>query len=370
MFKHMTKYSANDLLNELNNSDIDSQADFIIAQQQDKELPLYIRVLIGVGAFLTSIFIIGFLSIILFSNVDDIYTITTVFGLLFIAAAIFLAHIVNHQQEHSVKHSFFLQTSFAFMATGKSLLLFGLSKLFNSEWTISWVLLIMTISTYFVYKLSIDRFLSSFAFLFSVLVNIVNSTNLDSDTTILFIGFFLIQLTVALFLIISPRVKHPYLPIAYALIFSLCSCVIFIVSQRLFFISYHLNVVVINQVVNWMLVAALIFLILWINKFQIKSTNIVLALIGSIVLGFISAPGIILAILLMIIGYAKHEKLLIVLAGLLLPVFLFYFYYSLNVTLLQKSIILITSGVLLLAARFYLQFKIKHQGKNQGESHA
>ena len=40
-----------------------------------------------------------------------------------------------------------------------------------------------------------------------------------------------------------------------------------------------------------------------------------------------------------------------------MPVFLFYYYYNLEVSLLVKSLILIGSGMVLLVGSFYMQYK-------------
>ena len=80
----------------------------------------------------------------------------------------------------------------------------------------------------------------------------------------------------------------------------------------------------------------------------------VLASLGAVLLAVVSAPGVLLAIGLMILGYANHERLLLVLGAVLMPAFLCLYYYNLDVSLLNKSMILTVSGVILLAGRFYM----------------
>lgn len=74
-------------------------------------------------------------------------------------------------------------------------------------------------------------------------------------------------------------------------------------------------------------------------------------------LGVISAPGILLSIGLMILGYAKHERLILLLSSILLPLFLFLYYYNLDLTLIKKSGILIANGVLILSGRIYMHYR-------------
>ena len=88
---------------------------------------------------------------------------------------------------------------------------------------------------------------------------------------------------------------------------------------------------------------------------KLKTQPLLLASMGALLLGLIAAPGILLAIMLMVLGYARHERLLLATGVVLIPVFLFLYYYQLDLSLLQKSAALAGSGALLLAGRFYLR---------------
>ena len=58
-----------------------------------------------------------------------------------------------------------------------------------------------------------------------------------------------------------------------------------------------------------------------------------------------------------VLGYAKHEKLLLLMGIFLMPMFLLLYYYNLDISLMTKSGILIGSGLILLAGRAYLVMK-------------
>jgi len=58
-----------------------------------------------------------------------------------------------------------------------------------------------------------------------------------------------------------------------------------------------------------------------------------------------------LSIGLLILGYARHHSRLLLLGALLMPAFLWAYYYYLDVSLLTKSLILTGSGAILLAGR-------------------
>ena len=100
------------------------------------------------GAFIASFCFIAFLAIadiIDFSN--DIALI--VWGVIFVIIAIGLLTIAG--DDHSVKHSFFLQSSFVAMAVGKALFVTGVAQLINSSWEVPLATLIVTIITYPIY---------------------------------------------------------------------------------------------------------------------------------------------------------------------------------------------------------------------------
>ena len=67
------------------------------------------------------------------------------------------------------------------------------------------------------------------------------------------------------------------------------------------------------------------------------------------------SPGIIAAIIVLLLGYRRGNNVLIGLAIVFLSVFFIAYYYHLNISLLMKSITLMSAGVGLLVLRFVLQ---------------
>ncbi len=68
----------------------------------------------------------------------------------------------------------------------------------------------------------------------------------------------------------------------------------------------------------------------------------------------LSSPGIIAAVALLLLGFDRRSRALIAIAVGFLVKFLSLYYYSLHMTLLEKSAVLAASGLLLLGARAYL----------------
>ena len=82
-----------------------------------------------------------------------------------------------------------------------------------------------------------------------------------------------------------------------------------------------------------------------------------IAIIGAIILAAatLKAPGIGPATAVLVIGYANGNRVLAGLGILALLGYLSHYYYSLQITLLEKSMVLASTGIALLVARFALQ---------------
>ncbi|MCI5227648.1 MAG: DUF4401 domain-containing protein, partial [Candidatus Electrothrix sp. AX2] len=76
----------------------------------------------------------------------------------------------------------------------------------------------------------------------------------------------------------------------------------------------------------------------------------------TVLLGIFTTPGILVAIALLVTGYAFGDRILTGLAYLFLPCFLIVFYYALHIDLAYKSYVVAGSGLLLLAVRWIVQY--------------
>lgn len=79
-------------------------------------------------------------------------------------------------------------------------------------------------------------------------------------------------------------------------------------------------------------------------------------IIGLILIGFLAIPltGLSSALLFLLLGLQLHNKVLTTLAIISIPLFISAYYYSLNVSLLEKSLLLTALGAVLLLARWGL----------------
>ena len=361
--KFGTSYNARQLFAEwlsqgLIDADQQTQLEqYSTTRKYEPGLPLYLHVLVGIGALIALSCFIGFLAvaeIIKFNSSPGLIF----WGIFFMLGAVLL-EMAPVDRENAIRHSFLMQASFCLMATGKILLVAGIALQFDKEeWGISVGALVVTALVYFVYPISIDRFLSSLAVLISIFVNLL-MTRFEPDTQAMLLNaFFVAQLGAAAILMTSGRITQLYVPIAYALIASLSFEVLTFASQtQIGYWGHHYNFS--PAIINISLTATLIALIGWAagGMERLKTEALAVAALGAVCLGIVSAPGILLAVGLMTLGYARHERLLLFSGALLFPVFLSLYYYNLDLTLMLKSGVLVGGGAVLLAGRAYMHYR-------------
>jgi len=94
---------------------------------------------------------------------------------------------------------------------------------------------------------------------------------------------------------------------------------------------------------------------------------VVVAFVGTGLLAALSAPGILAAVAVTLLGHLERDTVLKRLGILFLPVYIACYYYNLDTTLLLKSLALIGSGLILWAARWHFMRHIHPAGLQQPE---
>ena len=352
MPEYGTRHNAAGLLAALRDKGLAREAglaDFIICRQREKPPPLYLNILITIGALLAAICLVSFFAK---ENMPIVVT------LALIVSAVWLQGKAG--DSHGLKYTLLMQSSLAVMIAGKLLftvtvggtLTDYLSDYIDGEWSYTLALLTITVLTYPVYRVPVDRFLFSFIVLCLLLFNILEDSG--QRRILLFHGSFLLQFAMAAVLLTHRKIKSDYIPLAYALVFSLCVHVLLLASGEL---ASEDIAVISPYFASLILTGGLIALFGWAagGMAKLKIQPLLLASMGAALLGLIAAPGILLAIMLLVLGYTRHERLLLATGVALIPVFLFLYYYQLDLSLLQKSAALAGSGALLLAGRCYLR---------------
>lgn len=361
-----TQQLLNDLETQqvLNNDQVVSIKDYLVNSYK-QPISLYVNSLLNTGAIFSSLFLISFILSLLgaFRLIGENAPSLMIWGTIFIGIAFFMYK--NHRyDENSFSNLFNAQFSLVCMASGKFLFILGFFMIFdrshhlniiNLGWTLSFIILLLTLLTYPFYKRFIDQFLSVFALLYSITFNLYYGQH-----SVLINLFFVAQVIAMLFFLTNHRLKD-VLPIAYALVCSLCWMTLFLVINKTPLTpSLHgllnSNMVYISMI-NVGLTLGLIISIAYVASIskKLELEPLIIAVVGAVTLGFLSATGILLALILLVLGRAKYDKFLYILGGLFLGIFLFFYYYSLSLTLAYKSAILIGSGLLLLVGSWYVK---------------
>lgn len=362
MFNLNRKITVSHLLNSWINSKLipPSQKhqleNYILSQQFERKLPLLLEILVTIGAFIAALSFLSFfyLSKIIYHPSELLW------GIIFIILGLFFAKI-SGDKLNTIRHSFVTQASLFTMILGKIVFVLGFSKVIGmpGEETLYGVTLaaaLITVVTYPLYSIAFDRFLSTLAFFILLLNCILSEPFFGISTNTLLNLYFFIQLFLAAILLISRKINHNFIPLTYAITCSLCITTLYtIINPIIQNKTQNFNLFFINGI----LTISLIALITWAagNFKKLRSEPILIASLGALLLGIISAPGIMLSLCLIILGYKKHENPLLLLGLFFIPIFIFLYYYNLDLNLLEKSFVLIGSGLILLTGRAYLAIR-------------
>lgn len=314
----------------------------------------YIRALQGFAGWLAALFLLGFLGF----GVAGLFNeggVLIILGLM-INGGTYAYFRSNPDSD------FFDQMVLAFSLTGQFLLAFGLLELFDFK-DRQWLVLVAVYQVVLalVMRNYLHRFLSTW---FAVIA--------------LFWGFeWLIYSGLGAAAVAALMVwvwlnktgwepdREFYEPVGYALAFALVT----LHTQNHFWLYGWLHA---RQADSWWLhnadwvsallnSAVLLYLVRQVaieQGIQWGSKTGRLIMLAAVLLLFSALPviGLSSAMLVLLVGYARQNKLLMVLGGLALLGFVSWYYYSLNTTLLNKSLILMAMGAVMLLAYATLKY--------------
>nr|WP_321483874.1 DUF4401 domain-containing protein [uncultured Cohaesibacter sp.] len=341
----------------------------VIKTRENKEAPVYLRALSAIGAVISGFLLLYLLY--LFGLFDLNETSLSINGLLFIGLAALLH--ARGLRKTNLARDFYIQLALTLLQAGKVALVTGLAQIVHDTfgldwfWTVSAILGLIMLLSFFAFPSSIERFVASFAFLVSLWICLLKDSPDDFELAGFNIMLVAHILALAAFLR-WPLVRQKLTSLYDALLISLCLAVG--VIQSFVSIGHQVWLDVSDDVqvflglgyrwsVEIILGVALITLILWIagRKGSLGREPVVASLLGAAVLALLSNAGILLAIGLMILGFATHRPGHTMLGLLFALFFGFLYYYNLDLSLLQKSMILIMSGALLLLASGYIYWR-------------
>ena len=329
--------------------DFDEAAIVTAYQKNNDNHSLAIKIVTVFGGLLASLAFIGFLLIAGLYNSD---VGLLLFGTLFIAGSIWINKEFDKIIMDTVSVSFFI--------IGFTLLGFGFSELKTDENIISIIFIIISCCSLIIVQNYILSFTSVLIINGSILALII--TNSNPDLIHIYVSALALILTYvflkeAKIITTGKTLSKLYNPIRTGLILSFLSGLIFLGKKGIIEISpgyiWLSSIVIIATIVY--LVSILLDLF-GITKVQHKTVfNIFTVLL---LLTTALSPAILGAILIVLLSFLVNYKTGLVLGVIAFIYFISQYYYDLNFTLLTKSILLFSSGVLFIILYLFTHKKL------------
>jgi hypothetical protein len=313
-----------------------------LAGPEKRATPWYIQALIGLSGWVAAFFFIGFLVIIELVTTE---TEALIAGLIFCAGAVGL--------RWATRHSIFTgQLTLALSLAGQGLFITGLWQVVDNVTLTLLITMLFEGLLLVLYPDKLHRFLSTLVMAGAALylfVDLEIATLTHAVIILLLVGTVLIWHRESWFL--TGPLADFYRPVGYGLPLATFGFLVLSLSDE-------------TGIDTWWLSAIGLLLILLYLEYHIFNeqgfawshpTVLAVMAISLLLLGPAwYTPGILAALIGLLLGFQRGNSLLLGLALAFLAVFLIGYYYNLNLTLLTKSFILMGTGLILLALRLGL----------------
>ena len=320
--------------------------------------PWYLRAMVGFGAWWAALFFMGFFSLLTHSKLAAM-----VFGVVLIVGAI----LVRRAQGGDFMNQLALAASLA----GQLLVLYGSD--FKTATSLALLALLMQSVLIAFYVDQTHRLISTLVAIGAIEV-LLFDLKWAYGTAVLagLLGLTTIRLWLKEAMFVSAGMERLVRPIAYGLVIAMFGLLLPSIFPA--FLDAH-NPLTLHVRYLWLssalLGAGLLYLIhvLLLERGHPPFGAFALTAYGAVVLLMLPAlraPGLIGALIVLLLGFRRGNRLLMGMALLFLAVFLSAYYYHLSISLLMKSAALAGSGAVLLALRWLLL----KQWPAQGVDHA
>ncbi len=332
-----------------------------IDEMQTENISWMIRTFASIGAWFGMITFMGFLGAVGFFDDDNILIVT---GILFIIGSLTLPNF-------KIKNLFLEPISLGLGLAGQGMCLIAIDGFFsykNELLAICFVgLIVETIFIVFT-KSQTQRFLATIAFGYCVL-GVLFELDLFAGVHF-FIGLLIVATTLLLLFEDKIMNEYPKLLITYnTFTFALSISVSCLVAIHAFLITSSYKVrhsekypfIEYDWIVSVMAIGCAIYTVYHLLKEHNMRKYFEVFMIGTSVLlisTFFMSAGISWAFLLIILGVLRSQKIILTIGVVCFLYFLNLFYYSLEISLLNKSIILMISGALFAAIGLFIRLKL------------
>jgi uncharacterized membrane protein len=313
----------------------------------NRKIPWFVSGLVGFSAWLATIFVLAFIF-----GIFHAVLFKSPFGIMFIG--IILCGIAIALNKSDNKNIFLNQLSLAICITGEIMIIIGTGIKYESVLFSSIITILIQIIMMIIFKNNIHRFLSNSVIVIALLILLKDiNAILLVNILVFFIGLAVIKIWSNQANIICSNYAELFNPISYGLTIAFLMIFIITLNKEMnYFLKFN----------NWYPSTILISLLLLYFEHQIlyniyKSIQNKISIsifIFTILLAIatLKSPGITASLLVILIAFNYRNIIMLGIATLFLIFYIIFYYYNLDITLLAKSQILISTGILFLLMKF------------------
>ncbi len=302
--------------------------------------PWFIKIITIIGAWFGSLLFLGslFISKIVQSEESMITS-----GAIFIITGIILSY--TNKKNHLLD-----SISLSLSILGQILLGFGIGTKADGIKPVCYAGILVQSIIYLVAQSYTQKFISVMLIPACLLGIIWNSSLFEAT------HFLIGALSIASVLIWTGEIplqirlkKNPYfyVPTAYGLVLGLLLILVISINNKFF--SVNISHWYITSLISFVSLTFLLYKSLCQNLGLGRNTFWLTVIVTAVILSpTAQTPGVITSLMVIVLGFAKSNRTLLTLGILFLAIYLISFYYSLQQTLLIKSIVLMSTGALFL----------------------
>ncbi|MEP6619402.1 MAG: DUF4401 domain-containing protein [bacterium] len=312
----------------------------------DDDIPVYLRVVVGIGAWIAACFLLAsFVALVREEGA------ATIVGVVVLAVAVWGRQLSGGE--------FLRQATVAGSFAGQGLIAFGLARLTNGEGIASLVAMVLSIVLVLIMRDRFHRFLSTMIAVLSMAVGL-NAAHVPGFLDV--VALLVAGAAAAAWRINvrdrSDEADELLTPVGYGLVVALFGLMLFGASSSTLASGYQehpqLGVATTSGIA---LLLDVLARVIFAEHYARHRSVTGIALLGGLALFALltmDSPGIIAGVAVLILGFDRRNSVLVEMGVAFLLVFGAAYYYSLDLTLLQKSGVLAGSGAVCLAARALL----------------
>lgn len=320
---------------------------------QEPPPPAFVRVLVVLGAWFSATFFTVFILATFFRNQQEN---SLAMGVGYLAGATLLHRVA--------RHFFFHQVALALLVAGFILALVGVGEQTSGALerdAVTATAIALAAALYVLYPDDLQRFMMPLA---AAGVAAITLMDHPSDGQLWRLDVYAgLELAATVLIFTNVRLRARFLPLGYAMaagaLLALATHAVWREEAILRWL-FGTNIAPFFLLLRLLAVAAGIWLIRWaacdirpepgLNNAWWRSKTVWAAVCAILLLGVLVPPGVLIALLLMVLGRGSAERRLEALGAVAFAGFLVDLYYNVDVGFLEKSLVLIASGVTTLCA--------------------